>query len=146
MSLFWGHVQEPRYVTRRLIRFASEDVGLADPNALNQEGEKLLVQCVKFFRGEVQVGKQKGWWFWLQLQCQQGFLLVSKVELNKHTFCSLFLNFREYRFCGISGCNLMKKDDKGTSFENSKNRLFFWGVKLESVEAGVGPIVYNIWG
>lgn len=40
----------------------------------------------------------------------------------------------------------MKKDDKGTSFENSKNRLFFWGVKLESAEAGVGPIVYNIWG
>eukprot|EP00434_Breviolum_minutum_P040364 symbB.v1.2.035863.t1/scaffold4928.1/size32776/1 len=28
--------EEPRYVTRRLIRFASEDVGLADPNALNQ--------------------------------------------------------------------------------------------------------------
>lgn len=28
--------EEPRYVTRRLIRFASEDVGLADPNALVQ--------------------------------------------------------------------------------------------------------------
>jgi putative ATPase len=28
--------EEPRYVTRRLIRFASEDVGLADPNALLQ--------------------------------------------------------------------------------------------------------------
>ena len=28
--------EEPRYVTRRLIRFASEDVGLADPAALQQ--------------------------------------------------------------------------------------------------------------
>lgn len=28
--------EEPRYVTRRLIRFASEDVGLADPHALTQ--------------------------------------------------------------------------------------------------------------
>ncbi|CAK9069233.1 ATPase WRNIP1 (Werner helicase-interacting protein 1) [Durusdinium trenchii] len=28
--------EEPRYVTRRLIRFASEDVGLADPLALSQ--------------------------------------------------------------------------------------------------------------
>ena len=28
--------EEPRYVTRRLIRFASEDVGLADPQALCQ--------------------------------------------------------------------------------------------------------------
>ena len=28
--------EEPRYLTRRLIRFASEDVGLADPSALNQ--------------------------------------------------------------------------------------------------------------
>ena len=28
--------EEPRYVTRRLIRFASEDVGLADPQALSQ--------------------------------------------------------------------------------------------------------------
>lgn len=28
--------EEPRYLTRRLIRFASEDVGLADPSALSQ--------------------------------------------------------------------------------------------------------------
>ena len=28
--------EEPRYVTRRLIRFASEDIGLADPLALSQ--------------------------------------------------------------------------------------------------------------
>jgi putative ATPase len=28
--------EEPRYITRRLMRFASEDVGLADPSALTQ--------------------------------------------------------------------------------------------------------------
>src|SRR4029450_5151260 len=28
--------EDPRYVARRLIRFASEDVGLADPQALTQ--------------------------------------------------------------------------------------------------------------
>ncbi len=40
-ALYWmGRMllsgEDPRYVTRRLIRFASEDIGLADPNALVQ--------------------------------------------------------------------------------------------------------------
>ena len=40
-ALYWcGRMlrsgENPRYITRRLIRFASEDVGLADPNALLQ--------------------------------------------------------------------------------------------------------------
>lgn len=40
-ALYWmGRMllsgENPRYVTRRLIRFASEDIGLADPNALIQ--------------------------------------------------------------------------------------------------------------
>ena len=40
-ALYWmGRMllsgEDPRYVTRRLIRFASEDIGLADPNALIQ--------------------------------------------------------------------------------------------------------------
>jgi putative ATPase len=52
--------EDPRYVARRLVRFAVEDVGLADPQALIQalaaweayerlgspEGELALVQCV----------------------------------------------------------------------------------------------------
>ena len=52
--------EDPRYLARRLVRFASEDVGLADPGALVQaltawevyerlgspEGELALVQCV----------------------------------------------------------------------------------------------------
>jgi len=52
--------EDPHYVARRLVRFASEDVGLADPQALVQalaawdayerlgspEGELALVQCV----------------------------------------------------------------------------------------------------
>ncbi len=52
--------EDPRYIARRLVRFASEDVGLADPDALVQaltawevyerlgspEGELALVQCV----------------------------------------------------------------------------------------------------
>ena len=52
--------EDPRYLARRLVRFASEDIGLADPNALVQalaawetyerlgspEGELALVQCV----------------------------------------------------------------------------------------------------
>ena len=54
--------EDPRYLARRLVRFASEDVGLADPNALVQalaawdayerlgspEGELALVQCVLY--------------------------------------------------------------------------------------------------
>lgn len=52
--------EDPRYIARRLVRFASEDIGMADPNALLQamaaweaferlgspEGELALVQCV----------------------------------------------------------------------------------------------------
>ncbi len=54
--------EDPRYVARRLARFASEDIGLADPNALPQaiaaweayerlgspEGELAIVQCVLY--------------------------------------------------------------------------------------------------
>jgi putative ATPase len=52
--------EDPRYIARRLLRFASEDIGLADPQALVQaiasweayerlgspEGELAIVQCV----------------------------------------------------------------------------------------------------
>ena len=52
--------EDPRYIARRLVRFASEDIGLADPAALTQaiagweayerlgspEGELALVQCL----------------------------------------------------------------------------------------------------
>ena len=52
--------EDPNYIARRLVRFAVEDVGLADPQALLQalaawqayermgspEGELALVQCV----------------------------------------------------------------------------------------------------
>ena len=54
--------EDPRYIARRLVRFASEDVGLADPDALGQaisaweayerlgspEGELALVQCIVY--------------------------------------------------------------------------------------------------
>ncbi len=54
--------EDPRYIARRLTRFAVEDIGLADPNALVQalaawdayerlgspEGELALVQCVVY--------------------------------------------------------------------------------------------------
>jgi putative ATPase len=52
--------EDPRYVARRLVRFASEDIGMADPHALTQsiaaweaferlgspEGELAIVQCI----------------------------------------------------------------------------------------------------
>ncbi len=54
--------EDPRYIARRLVRFASEDIGLADPEALVQalaawqayerlgspEGELALVQCIAY--------------------------------------------------------------------------------------------------
>jgi len=64
-ALYWlarmfGGGEDPRYIMRRLTRFASEDIGLADPQALVQavtaweaferlgspEGELAIVQCV----------------------------------------------------------------------------------------------------
>ncbi len=64
-ALYWlsrmlGGGEDPRYIARRLVRFAVEDIGLADPNALTQaiaaweayerlgspEGELAIVQCV----------------------------------------------------------------------------------------------------
>ncbi len=66
-ALYWlGRMlqagDDPLYVARRLVRFASEDVGLADPNALVQataafeavhqlgmpEGDVILAQCVVY--------------------------------------------------------------------------------------------------
>jgi len=66
-ALYWyarmlGGGEDPRYIARRLVRFASEDIGLADPNALTQsvaaweayerlgspEGELALVQCILY--------------------------------------------------------------------------------------------------
>lgn len=54
--------EDPKYVARRLVRFASEDIGLADPQALPQsiaaweaydrlgspEGELAIVQCIAY--------------------------------------------------------------------------------------------------
>ncbi len=54
--------EDPRYIARRLLRFAAEDIGLADPEALVQaiaaweayerlgspEGELALVQCIVY--------------------------------------------------------------------------------------------------
>lgn len=54
--------EDPRFIARRLVRFASEDIGLADPSALTQsiaaweayerlgspEGELAIVQCVLY--------------------------------------------------------------------------------------------------
>ncbi|MCK5168042.1 MAG: replication-associated recombination protein A, partial [Rhodospirillaceae bacterium] len=64
-ALYWfGRMisggEDPNYIARRLVRFAVEDIGLADPNALVQanaawdaydrlgspEGELALVQCI----------------------------------------------------------------------------------------------------
>jgi len=64
-SLYWlarmfSGGEDPRYIARRLVRFATEDIGLADPNALLQtiaaweafervgspEGELAIVQSV----------------------------------------------------------------------------------------------------
>ncbi len=66
-ALYWlarmlGGGEDPLYIVRRLVRFASEDIGLADPSALVQalaakdayhfvgspEGELALVQCVVY--------------------------------------------------------------------------------------------------
>ena len=66
-ALYWlarmlGAGEEPLYIARRMIRFASEDIGNADPRALNvamncrdayhtlgsPEGELALVQCVLY--------------------------------------------------------------------------------------------------
>ena len=44
--------EEPRYITRRLIRFASEDVGLAEPAALQQVILAILLVVVLFFLSE----------------------------------------------------------------------------------------------
>ncbi|MHC4872533.1 MAG: replication-associated recombination protein A [Planctomycetota bacterium] len=66
-SLYWlirmlSCGEDPMYIARRLVRFASEDIGLADPNALQQaiaardayhflglpEGDCALSQCVLY--------------------------------------------------------------------------------------------------
>jgi len=62
-ALYWlGRMleagEDPLYIVRRLIRFASEDVGLADPQALTVA--VAAQQAVHF------VGMPEGTWLWLE--------------------------------------------------------------------------------
>ena len=64
--------EEPLYVLRRLVRFASEDIGLADPQALVQclaakdaydflgspEGELAIVQACLYLRHRPQIERR----------------------------------------------------------------------------------------
>ena len=58
--------EDPNYIARRLVRFAVEDVGLADPQA--------LVQALA--AASLRLGSPEGGWRW----CNAWFISVARVE------------------------------------------------------------------
>ncbi len=92
--------EDPRYIARRLVRFAVEDVGLADPQALVQalaaweayerlgspEGELALVQCVIFLGAAPKSNAAyKAQGASLRLARESGSLMPPKHILNAPT-------------------------------------------------------------
>ena len=92
--------EEPRYIVRRLIRFASEDIGLADPQALVQsvaakdayefigspEGELALAQCVIYLATAPKSNAAyKGYGAAMQSARESGSLMPPQHILNAPT-------------------------------------------------------------
>ena len=118
--------EDPKYIFRRLTRFAVEDVGLADPNALVQavsawnayerlgspEGDLALAQLVVYLAtAPKSVGVYKGWNAAVRLAHETGSLMPPMNILNAPTKLMKELGYNEgYEYDpdtanGFSGAN-----------------------------------------
>ena len=65
--------EDPNYIARRLVRFAVEDVGLADPQA--------LVQALAAWQAYERLGSPEGGWRW----CNAWFISVARPSRTRPT-------------------------------------------------------------
>ncbi|WP_432653700.1 replication-associated recombination protein A [Sphingosinicella terrae] len=137
--------EEPLYVLRRIVRFASEDIGLADPNALVQclaakdaydflgspEGELAIVQaclyCATAPKSNAAYKAQKAAWSSAR---ETGSLMPPKNILNAPTKLMKQIGYgRDYRYDhdqegGFSGDNYWPEEMEPRSFYRPTDRGF----------------------
>jgi putative ATPase len=137
--------EEPLYVLRRIVRFASEDIGLADPNALVQclaakdaydflgspEGELAIVQaclyCATAPKSNAAYKAQKAAWASAR---ETGSLMPPKNILNAPTRLMKQIGYgRDYRYDhdqegGFSGDDYWPEEMEPRSFYQPTDRGF----------------------
>lgn len=123
--------EDPKYIFRRLTRFAVEDIGLADPNALTQaiaawesyerlgspEGDLSLAQLVIFLAtAPKSIGAYKAWGYARKLAKETGSLMPPMNILNAPTKLMKGLGYGDgYEYDpetedGFSGANYFPKE------------------------------------
>jgi len=137
--------EEPLYVLRRLVRFASEDVGLADPNALVQclaakdsydflgspEGELAIVQACLYLAtapksNAAYVAQKTAWWS----ARETGSLMPPAHILNAPTKLMKDIGYgKDYAYDhdtdeGFSGADYWPEDMEPQVFFQPTNRGF----------------------
>jgi putative ATPase len=137
--------EEPLYVLRRIVRFASEDIGLADPNALVQclaakdaydflgspEGELAIVQaclyCATAPKSNAAYKAQKAAWRSAE---ETGSLMPPKNILNAPTRLMKQIGYgKDYQYDhnadgGFSGDNYWPEEMEPRAFYNPTDRGF----------------------
>lgn len=137
--------EDPHYIARRLVRFASEDVGLADPDALqlslsawqayerlgSPEGELALVQCVIYLATAPKSNKAyKAEKLAVQAARETGSLMPPKHILNAPTQMMRDLGYgKDYHYDhnteeGFSGQNYFPDDMDRRRFYEPGERGF----------------------
>ena len=142
--------EDPKFLLRRLVRFASEDIGLADPNALLQaiagwesytrlgspEGELAIAQVVVYLASApksnaVYIGFESA----AKVAKQTGSRMPPKSILNPSTSLLEKLGYGEgYQYDhdnpeGFAGQNCFPEDMKREKFYNPVGRGFEYEVK-----------------
>jgi putative ATPase len=156
--------EEPLYVLRRLVRFASEDVGLADPNALVQclaakdsydflgspEGELAIVQACLYLatapKSNAAYIAQKGAW---RSARETGSLMPPQSILNAPTRLMKDIGYgKDYAYDhdaedAFSGADYWPEDMEAQSFYGPSDRGFearirerleFWATRREELK------------
>jgi putative ATPase len=137
--------EEPLYVLRRIVRFASEDIGLADPQALIQclaakdaydflgspEGELAIVQCCLYCatapKSNAAYTAQKAAW---KAARETGSLMPPANILNAPTKLMKDIGYgRDYAYDhdadeGFSGANYWPEEMEARSFYQPTDRGF----------------------
>ncbi len=156
--------EDPHYIARRLVRFASEDVGLADPQALplalaawdsydrlgSPEGELALAQCVIYLGAAPKSNAAyKGFKAAMKVAHETGSLMPPKHILNAPTWLMKDLDYgKDYTYDhdtpeGFSGQDYFPDGMARQEFYHPRDRGFerdlhkrldYWNVLREQAK------------
>ncbi len=156
--------EDPHYIARRLVRFASEDVGLADPQALplalaawdsydrlgSPEGELALAQCVIYLGAAPKSNAaERGFMAAMKVAHETGSLMPPKHILNAPTWLMKDLDYgKDYTYDhdtpeGFSGQDYFPDGMARQEFYHPRDRGFerdlhkrldYWNVLREQAK------------